>query len=179
MISGKVKKKTVDGVQFMVAPFPVTEALKIKMLLARTLGPTLGEMAGAVGGLKNASSIGDMAVDGNALSGALEKLIGPLGEDQFLALIERLFQNVSAVYAPEGGSQTQISFGAGNFAVAMEVVFSGRIFSIYPVILLVLEANFPDFFGRVVRGIGSLVPSTNTSGPETPNAADGLSASGK
>jgi len=176
MISGNVKKKTVDGVQFTVAPFPVTEALKVKMLLAKTIGPALGEMAGAVGGLKSAASIGDMSIDGHSLSGALEKLIGPLGEEQFLSLIERLFQNVSAVYAAKDGNKVNISFGAGNFDAAMEAVFSGRIFSIYPVILLVMEANFPDFFGRVARGIGSLIPRTNTSGPETPSDGKGSNA---
>jgi len=45
----KAKKKTIDGVQFSVAPFPVTEALRVKMLLAKTVGPTLGEVVGAVG----------------------------------------------------------------------------------------------------------------------------------
>jgi len=101
-----------------------------------------------------------------------------LDGEQFLSLIQMLFQNVSAVYTANDGNKVNISFGAGNFDTAMEAVFSGRIFSIYPVILLVLEANFPDFFGRVARGIGSLIPATNTSGPETPSAGEGSNVSG-
>jgi len=177
-MTSNAKKKTVDGIQFTVAPFPVTEALKVKMLLAKTIGPALGEMVGSIGGVKNAASIGDMNIDGHAFSGALEKLIGPLDGEQFLSLIQMLFQNVSAVYTANDGNKVNISFGAGNFDTAMEAVFSGRIFSIYPVILLVLEANFPDFFGRVARGIGSLIPAINTSGPETPSAGEGSNVSG-
>jgi len=65
-MTSNAKKKTVDGIQFTVAPFPVTEALKVKMLLAKTIGPALGEMVGSIGGVKNAASIGDMNIDGHA-----------------------------------------------------------------------------------------------------------------
>lgn len=39
----------------------------------------------------------------------------------------------------------------------------GRLFSIYPVMLLVLEANYPDFFGKMAGSIGSLTERTGIS----------------
>ena len=174
----KAKKKVIDGIQFSVAPFPVIEALKIKALLAKTIGPALGEMAGAIGSIKDAKSIDSIHIDGHAFSGAIEKLMAPLGEEQFIELIERLFQNLNAIYTPEGTkTQTLINFGAGNFSAAMDAIFYGRIFSIYPVLLLVLETNFPDFFGKVAQGIGSLIPAINTLGPEAQNGKEILNSS--
>ena len=175
-MAANVKKKTIDGVQFTVAPFRVMEALRVKALLARTAGPALGEAVGALGDI--GGGLAGARIDGPALSGALEKLLSSLDEDRFLGLVERLFQNVSAVFTPEGGSRTQAHFGAGNFEVAMEAVFAGRIFSMYPAILLVLEANYPDFFERAARGFGGPIPAANGSATETPSGGDGSSASG-
>ena len=49
-----------------------------------------------------------------------------------------------------------------NFEQNFNKVFGGRLFSIYPVMLLVLEANYPDFFGKVAGNIGSLTQRINT-----------------
>jgi hypothetical protein len=39
----------------------------------------------------------------------------------------------------------------------MELVFALRAFSVYPVILLVLEVNFPDFFEKARATIGAKI----------------------
>jgi hypothetical protein len=50
----------------------------------------------------------------------------------------------------------------------MELVFLGRLFSIYPLIIFVLKVNYPDFFGKVVSGIGRRIRTTLTFGTEEP-----------
>jgi len=52
----------------------------------------------------------------------------------------------------------------------MDIVFGGRIFTIYPVLLLVLEANYPDFFGKVVRDIGERIRRMETFEPPEENS---------
>jgi hypothetical protein len=55
----------------------------------------------------------------------------------------------------------------------MEIVFTGRLFSVYEVIGLVLEANYPDFFDKVVRGIGKKLTKTGTSGKDGKDSGNG------
>jgi hypothetical protein len=174
----RTKKKEIDGIQFSVAPFMVLEALKLKASLVKTFGPALGQAIGSfesVGAAKK--SIGDLAIDGKAFSGAIEKLTGVLNEAQFIALLKRLFELVGATYTDKAGKQRHIQFGGGNFEAAMEEVFAGKLFTIYPVILLVLEANYPDFFGRVVRVIGRRIAAITTSAPAEPSGIEPLPAS--
>ena len=177
-MTSKAKKKTIDGIQFTVTPFPVSEAIKVKVLLAKTIGPAIGEAVGAVDSFTSVKSVADMKVDGAAISRAIQKLLEPLGEEEYLSLIERLFQSVSAIFVPEGAKEkVQIEFGGDNFTTALDAVFYGRLFSIYEVIILVLEANYPDFFAKAAQGIGRLIPITGSSGPGTPNGNENLNNS--
>jgi hypothetical protein len=142
------------------------EALRIKAFLVKTFGPALGQMIGTIkNGLPKAGDIGDLSLDGGALAGAVEKLTAHLDEDSFISLIKRLFANLTAKGKDEKGQPFMRQFDPANFDLSMQTVFSGRLFSIYPVMLLVLEANYPDFFEKTVRSIGSRIKATATTGP--------------
>jgi hypothetical protein len=59
----------------------------------------------------------------------------------------------------------------------MEIVFTGRLFSVYEVIGLVLEANYPDFFDKVVSplrvSIGKKLTKTGTFGKDGADSGSG------
>lgn len=163
------KTKTIDGVEFSVAPFMAIEAIRLKAFLMRNFGPALGQLVGTVknmltdkGDLKK-----DMQIDGVALAGVIETLMSNLDETSFVNLIKRMFANVVAKGKDQKtGKGFARQFDEKNFENSLNDVFQGRIFTIYPVILLVLEANFPDFFEKTVRNIGQSIKGILSSEPE-------------
>jgi hypothetical protein len=163
------KKKTMDGVTYTVAPFRAVDGLRLKATLMRLFGPSLGELLGGLN-LKKISkaedasgieSLQDMSLDAAPIARGIEKLMGTLDEDTVVALAKRLLMNVIC-YWEENGKKHSIAF-ATDFDAAFEAIFSQKLFSMYPVIGFVLEVNYPDFFDKVVRGIGKKVKITRTS----------------
>ena len=159
-MENKEKKTVIDGVTFQVAPFMAVEGLRLKAHLIRIFGPALGELLGGVDG-KSVKNISEINLGSNSLSNGLEKLFQQLDEESFIALLKRLFSNVVAVWN-EGGKSRSISFG-NDFETAMQLVFLGKLFSIYELIVFVLKVNYPDFFDKVVKGIGERMRKTLTS----------------
>jgi len=152
----ETKSKTINGVSFSVTPFFVMESLKLKRLLFATFGPALGNALGALDRLPTeGQNIEEMKLDGAALSSAMETLFTNLSEETFLELIKRLFANTTA-QATVDGKSIIMPLGGGDFDNGMNIVFSGRTFTIYPALLWVLEVNFPDFFGQAGALFGSL-----------------------
>jgi hypothetical protein len=165
------KEKTLNGVKFTAAPFTAVEGLKLKSYLVRTFGPALGEALGSFkdlfkDGALDGDQIGDVSIDGQSIARAIERLLTQLSEPDFIALIKRLFSNVTAqVPSPEKGSPPiLIGFGDAAFDASMELAFAGHLFSVYPIILLVLEVNYPDFFEKMAGTIGSKIKAIVTSG---------------
>jgi len=159
------KEKEISGIKFSVVPFQVVEALRLKPFLLSKLGPAFGLALGVLkDGLPESGQIGDIKIDGPAISSAIEKLVEQLDETSFIDLIKRLFKNVTA-YVQKDGQALQIQFTDLNFDNAMNIVFEGKLFSVYPVMALVLEANFPDFLGLMGQGIGSKIKKIITSEP--------------
>lgn len=160
-----MKEKVIDGIRFSVVPFQSIEGLRLKAFLLKKFGPSIGQLLGTLkDGLPESGNIGDVHLDGTELSTAIEKLMMQLGEDDFVNLIKRLFRNVTA-YMTKDGTNLELYFVDQAFESSMDVVFKERLFSIYPVMLLVLEANYPDFFGKMAQGIGSRIQKIITSGP--------------
>jgi hypothetical protein len=156
----KEQKIIIDGITFQVGPFMAVEGLKLKAHLVRTFGPALGEFLGGIDGTK-VSTISDINLGGDSFAKGIEKLLEQLDEESFIALIKRLFANVVA-YWNEGGKNRAIAFGQ-DFDAAMQTVFVGKLFSIYPLIGFILKVNYPDFFDKVVKNIGKKIPKITTS----------------
>ena len=169
-----VKTKNIDGIEFTVAPFPAIEALRLKSYLLKTLGPAMAE---AIDLFRAAGGDIDSNLSGDSLCGVVEKLTSSLDEDSFVALIKRMFQFVSCKGTDEGGKPLVAQFGGASFEDGFNRVFPGRLFSIYPVMLLVLEANYPDFFGKMAANFGGLTAriSTFAQGSENGKAASNKS----
>jgi hypothetical protein len=162
-MTNREQKTVIDGVTFQVAPFMAVEGLRLKAHLVRTFGPALGELLGGMDS-KNIDSFLEAGIGNSGISKGLEKLLEQLTEDSFEALVKRLLANVIAIW-PEGGKSRSISFGQ-DFETAMQLVFLGRLFSIYELIIFVLKVNYPDFFDKVVSGIGRRMRPTFTSETE-------------
>jgi hypothetical protein len=162
-MTNKEQKIVIDGVTFQAAPFMAVEGLRLKAHLVRTFGPALGELLGGIDG-KTIAGIGELNLGGKGISKGLEKLLEQLDEDKFEALVKRLLVNVLAIWQEDGKSHS-VSFGQ-DFDTAMELVFLGKLFSIYELIIFVLKVNYPDFFDKVVSGIGRRIRTTLTSKTE-------------
>jgi hypothetical protein len=178
-MTNKEQKIVIDGVAFQVAPFMAVEGLRLKAHLVRTFGPALGELLGGIDlgeiGGKKSGGVADVNLGGDSFAKGLEKLLERLDEDGFEALVKRLLANAIAVWK-EGGKSRSVSFGQ-DFETAMQLVFLGRLFSIYPLILFVLKVNYPDFFGKTAGVIGRRMKAILTSGTQeaTPPSESGQS----
>jgi hypothetical protein len=161
-MDNKEKKIVIDDVTFQVAPFMAVEGLRLKAYLVRTFGPAISEFLGGIDG-KKIGGIGDVSLSGDGIARGLEKLLEQLDEDRFIELVKRLLSNVIAVWSKSGKSHS-IAFGT-DFDTAMQLVFLGRLFSIYTLIIFVLKVNYPDFFDKV-SGIGRKMKVTLTSEAE-------------
>jgi hypothetical protein len=164
-MASKAQKIVIDGVTFQVAPFMAVEGLRLKAHLVRTFGPAIGELLGGIDGTK-VGGIEEISLGGDGIAKGLEKLLEQLTEDAFEALVKRLLANVIATW-PEDGKSHSISFGQ-DFETSLQLVFLGRLFSIYELIVFVLKVNYPDFFDKVVSGIGRRSKTTLTSKTEEP-----------
>jgi hypothetical protein len=143
-----VKTKLIDGVSFKVAPFTAIEALKLKAHLMKVVAPAFGHALGSLGGASTGGSPSAFSVNGAELSQALASLMEQLGEDEFLTLVKRVFGQTSAEVEVQG-KKIWMMFGGNGFEATFNVVFDGRVLSLYPALLFVLEVNFPDFFTRL------------------------------
>jgi hypothetical protein len=173
-MTNKEQKIVIDGVTFQSAPFMAVEGLRLKAYLVRTFGPALGELLGGIDA-KKSGSIADLSLGGEGIARGLEKLMEQLTEDSFEALVRRLLANVIAIWR-EGGKSRNVFFGQ-DFETSMQLVFLQRLFSIYELIVFVLKVNYPDFFDKVVSGIGRRMKATLTSETEgaTPQSESGSS----
>jgi len=171
-----VKEKVIDGIRFSVAPFRSTEGLRLKAFLAGKLGPAIGQFLGVLKDGIPEKGFANIKLDGGVLSKSIEKLMGVLGEDDFEALIRRMFRNVTAYMKLNGETKT-FFFTDDAFETSMDIVFEGRLFSVYPVMLLVLEANYPDFLSKAAPLIGERIKKIASSAKDEHPSASGLSRS--
>jgi hypothetical protein len=162
------KEKTIGDVTFTAAPLTAVEGLKLKAYLVRSFGPALGEAIGSFGNLmKDETLNADMSIDGQGVARAIERMMMNLDPDQFIDLLKKLFSNVTAQVKGPDGKDRVIRFAGTTFDAAMELAFAQRTFSVYPVILLVLEVNFPDFFEKMGETIGTKIKAMVFSGKES------------
>lgn len=134
-MSREVKEYQVNGNTYSVTPFNGREALKIKAILARMLGPFLGN---ALGG-DPSKGIMDQSID---ISKAVNALVDRLDEND----VERLVMRLLAQTRRNGKE-------VGNSAVFDEV-YAANLSELYQALWRVLEANYGDFLA-LAGDIGS------------------------
>ena len=170
-------EETINGIRFVVTRFRVQEAIKLQYFLAKLIGPTIGNMIGAIANVVKGSlgdlkqldgesilaavqkSLGDLDLDGDALAEVIARLLDRLGsEEEYIAFLKRMLKKTTAWV----NGQMKV-FVQDKFETSLDAVFSGNTFSIISVIALVLRANYPDFLSGISRLSGGRIQRINTS----------------
>jgi hypothetical protein len=146
----KEVKKTIDGIEFGVTPFPAIEALRLQATLSKLIGPSLGAALGSLSKSKGK----EVDINGGMLGSSIQFLFEQLTEETFVALIKRILKNVTCLYASEEGSSPIIHDFGDKFDERMTIVFQCKLLTMYKVVGFVLEVNYPDFFGVIGTVIG-------------------------
>jgi len=154
----ETKEKEIDGIRFSVAPFRVVEAARLHPYLIRLFGPFMAKGIGSLfksGIPTEGKKLLDAEInfDGDSISQAITDLVSQLTEAELESLMRRMLKNVTA-YVTKNGNALQLTFGDQTFDTSMDMVFKGKVFTIYSVMLFVLEANFPDFLAKMGQGFG-------------------------
>ena len=120
-------EKTIDGVTLTLRQLPAMRAMKFFRVLVGCFGPAMMQMTGESGG-----------EDGGSLSSAIDKLMMELSEDMLQKVIDTLF--LDALVEQNGSNKNLM--GAGG---AFDLVFQGKIFTVFKFLYFALEVNYGDF----------------------------------
>ena len=142
----QTKSKEIDGIEFKVTQFPATEAYGIKRKLTGIVAPLILSLLGE----NSTKTMLDANIDMAKLSGAVQNAFESLPENEFVGLLKRLTKNVEA-HTTLNEKPVVLQLSDENH---FDLCFTGKTFTIYPLLIFVLEVNFPDFFGKVKGGIG-------------------------
>jgi len=148
------KSKVIDEIEFKVVPFPAITALRLKATLIKVIGPSLGMFLGSI---DNTKSLSEAKINGEGVSRAIQSLFEQMNEDLFIILIKQLLSQVSCTIKSDAGTPLMVVFDSTRpqeFDSQINTVFQGKLMTIYPLMVFVLEVNFPDFFAKA-KGIGS------------------------
>lgn len=127
--------KTVDGLTLRVDMLEIDEAEECLVILGKTLGPALGELASTVAGKKL------LDVDAGAASGALAKLFQGVSKED-LRLIRQYMAKVTFHQIAPGPK--------GWMPLVPEVVFKGKLGTMYKWLWFALGVNYADFLPAVL-----------------------------
>lgn len=141
----QTKTKEIDGIEFKVTQFTATEAYGIKRKLTGIVAPLILSLLG-----DGTKSILDSDIDMGKLSGAIQNAFESLPENEFVGLLRRLTKNVEA-HTVINEKPVVLHLSDENH---FDMCFTGKTFTIYPLLVFVLEVNYPDFFDKVKGGIG-------------------------
>jgi hypothetical protein len=151
----KTESIKIDGIEFKVCQFKATDAYKLKRRLAKIAAPFI---TGVLEGVNTKEKdILDSNIDMSAIGKAFDSILNELTEDEFMRLLRRMLEGTSCMYKVEGASnEIMLSFAEDReYENNFNMVFSGRTFTIYPLLLFILKVNYPDFFAKV-GNIGKL-----------------------
>lgn len=169
------KTKKIDGIQFSVTPFPAIEAFKLKSYLIKKFAPAFSQILGMLNSIPEDGNFLDIKFDSDIITKAVKELIIQLDENEFADLLRRLLHNVCAKTNVDG-KDLELYFTKDTFETSLDIIFSGKLFTVYPVLLFVLEANYPDFLGKVGGGIGGKIQQMLSSEPQKPGSKSGSKA---
>lgn len=159
----EIRKKTIDGIEFSVQQFGGLYALQLKAELIRKFGPGIAHLFGTLLAKtdKKNFSLMDMDVNGEEIGAAIAGLMNEIREDELNKLLGKLLRNTAATFTSDNGEVNAV-FPADDpkkFEAMFDLVFTGRLMTLYPLIFFILEVNYPDFFTKA-GGIFSRLEKT-------------------
>ena len=137
-MSKKYEEADIDGFKVVVNQYSATEGFKILTKLTKMLGPSIAKATGGLTG----SSLMDMEIADGAIGGAIDSLVMQLDPDSNLQLILRLLASTTVDNQP-------------IVKESFDLLFQGKIFSVFKIIKFALEVNYKDFLGE--GGLGGLL----------------------
>ena len=158
----KVEELKLNGDTFTCIPFKALEGLRLKARLIKLLAPSLKELIGS----DNLSDVMQKDLTGFNLGAAIQGLIENLDEDEFISLVRQIFSNLTCEHTDAETNTIRVFEFRNDFENSFNAVFEAKIFSIYPVILFVLKANYPDFFQILAGGTKSTQKTDTTPSPK-------------
>ncbi|OQY32027.1 MAG: hypothetical protein B6241_12435 [Spirochaetaceae bacterium 4572_59] len=134
-------KKRIDGDIYRVTPFKGRKALRINYRLMKLLTPSIGALSGMLGSLKSKEikSLGDIDIDGEAITKALDGLFDRYSEDEILDLLLMILENTE-----RGEDGKEVFINEESF----DEFFSCSLIAAFKVAVFVIQVNFPDFFSQ-------------------------------
>lgn len=146
----ETKTKTINGHQWQVTQWPGRHAMRMKVRLAKTLGPAVGAAAsGASAGLD--TDLADLDV-----AGIVSALVGRLDESDTLSLMQDMLH------------QSLVDNQDASSDAFFDQHFAGNFGELYKGLGFVLEVNFGSFFAAAADLMPTTrqVPSPDDSGTE-------------
>lgn len=141
---------TIDGIEFTSHMLPPFEANEILTALGKIAGPSLAELLGSATdeGSVEAANIFEAGVDGAQLAKAFGGLFTRMDAKQ----TEDIMRRLARVCTVSGDT-----IGAGKLNETMDVVFIGKLGTMYRWAGWCLGVQFGNFFESVPAAIGELV----------------------
>jgi hypothetical protein len=138
----ETKETEIDKFKVKVTQWPARKAFKQKLKLIKIFGPSLAEIFSGYKSRKSDSQEESSEIDMSKVGLAIRMLFEKLNEDEMLSLILELFSSTRI----NDRELTESEF---------DMIFAGKIFSVYKIIGFVLEVNFGSFFEK--GGIGKMM----------------------
>jgi hypothetical protein len=137
----KFEDKTIDDVHFLIGQLPAMRATLLFNRLVRLIGPAFGKAFAGVsvnpkGG--NKISLGD--VDVGKFGDALGLLFTAMPEAEFKSVLGELFSNTQVYVADQRVAPVMDAF---------DIVFAGKIATVYKLAAAAIGVNFQDFIGEL------------------------------
>ena len=144
------KSITIDGVRFTVHMLDPWVANEILHMLGNLVGPSLGQLVGAVASKSGDQSISQQLAEGKSWA---EKKIDP----EFLSagisgLFQRLDPTQTRLIMEQLAAVTTVG-EKGRLSETFAAVFQGKIGAMYRWAAFAIKVNFADFFSSIPAAI--------------------------
>ena len=146
----KREDKDIDDLKFTVVQFPAMYAFGLLARLLKTIGPVMATLGN------------NMNVELSELSGPLREALSALDPEEAQKLVLEILKSTSVIIPdPTGGRKVEFTS-----STKIDEVFSGRLMTMFKVVVFAAQVNFADF----VQGIGSKLASTGPTATQAPSA---------
>ena len=154
-------KRTIDGLEFTTTMLPARRASRLGARLLRLAGPVLKKL----GGIKMGDDVGQLIP-------ALFVLFESVSDDELESLQAEILCGTSVKMSLPGEKKPRnVDMVDGDM---IDLVFTGRLATMYKAMKFAVEVNFSDFFdvlrNAAAKRKGSAAPETPGSS-ETPEAS--------
>lgn len=141
----EAQTETIDGTAFTISPLPAMKAFLMLQRLGKVLGPALARVAGAVKG---------DAVDGAGAADALVLLFSGLPPEELETIVRDLL--AGSLVLGEGGKAAPLMTGGANGKGVFDVVFQGRMGTLFKLLAFAIRVNYRDFFDALSGKLGAV-----------------------